>query len=232
MTHFPRGFTRRRFLGAITAGLFAAPALALFREEHLRWIESGDYADELTRTPSLMEGPFYPDKMPLDRDNDLLVIGNGKQALGEITQLHGRVLDLKGEPIKGLTVEIWQVDHHGVYLHSGSEGAEKRDALFQGFGKFETGSDGKYTFRTIKPVPYPGRTPHVHFKVKKGDRELLTTQCHVAGHPQLEKDGIYSSLKDPKLRELVRAKFVQKPGSKIGELEARFDIVLGVTPEA
>lgn len=232
MTHFTPRFTRRRFLGTVTAGLVTAPVLAAFREEHLRWVESGDYADDLTRTPSLTEGPFYPDKMPLDKDNDLLVIGDGKQAMGEVTRLHGRVLDTSGEPIKGLRVEIWQVDHHGVYLHSGSAGGEKRDALFQGFGQFETGKDGNYTFRTIKPVPYPGRAPHIHMKVMKGDRELLCTQCHVGGHPLLERDGVYRSVGDAKLRELVTAKFVPVKDSKTGELEAKFDIILGATPEA
>jgi len=216
----------------MATGLVAIPTLSVFREEHLRWVESGDYADDLQRTPKLIEGPFYPDKMPLDKDNDLLMIGEGKRSLGEVTHFHGRVMDLRGEPLKGMTVEIWQVDHHGVYIHSGSEGSEKRDPLFQGFGKFETSSTGVYTFRTIKPVPYPGRTPHIHIKVKKGDRELLCTQCHVADHPMLERDGVYRSISDKKLRELVVAKFEPNPKSKAGELEARFDIVLGATPEA
>lgn len=188
--------------------------------------------EELQKTPSLTEGPFYPDRLPLDRDNDLLVIGKGDQALGEVTHLSGKVTDLKGTPLKGITVEIWQVDHHGVYLHRGSANAGNRDPHFQGFGRFETGSDGQYRFRTIKPVPYPGRTPHIHIKVKKGDRELLTTQCHVDGHPMLARDGVINSLRTQAERDLVVAKFQPVVGSKIGELSARFDIILGATPTA
>jgi len=232
MEFFSPEFSRRQFLTQVTAGLVALPMLSIFREEHLRLLETGFLGDELQRTPSLTEGPFYPDRLPLDRDNDLLVIGKGDQSLGEVTHLTGKVMDLKGSPMKGVTVEIWQVDHHGVYLHSGSANAQKRDALFQGFGRFETGSDGGYRFRTIKPVPYPGRTPHIHIKVKKGDRELLTTQCHVAGHPMLARDGVINSLGTQAERDLVVAKFTPVAGSKVGELAARFDIVLGATPSA
>ncbi|MBL8065480.1 MAG: hypothetical protein JNM34_06430 [Chthonomonadaceae bacterium] len=232
MTHFSPRFTRRRFLGNVSSGIVSAPVLAAFAEEHLRWIESGDYADDLERTPALEEGPYYPDKLPLDRDNDLLVIGAGDQALGEVTHLFGRILDTSGKPMKGLTVEIWQTDLHGAYIHSKSINSYNRDKLFQGFGQFETGKDGSYKFRTIKPVPYLFRAPHVHYKIKKGDRELLTTQCLVAGHEKLDRDIVLRTLKDPKLRELVLAKYVPKKGSKTGELQAKFDIVLGATPEA
>ncbi len=118
----------------------------------------------------MTEGPFYPDHLPLDLDNDLLVINNSiTPAVGTITQLSGRVLDSKGDPIKGLTVEIWQCDANEVYLHSRDSGPKKKqqDLNFQGFGRFETSSKGEYRFRTIKPVPYPGRpAPHIHFKIE------------------------------------------------------------------
>jgi len=232
MTNYSPKFTRRRFLETISAGIVSTPLLALFKEEHLRWLESGDYADDLTRTPALEEGPYYPDKLPLDCDNDLLIIGKGDQALGEVTHLSGRVLGTDGKPMKGVTVEIWQADQHGAYIHSKSINGSKRDSLFQGFGKFETDKNGAYKFRTIKPVPYLFRAPHVHYKIKKGDRELLTTQCIVADYPQLDRDIVLRTVKDPKLRELVLVKFVPKRGSRTGELQAIFDIVLGLTPEA
>lgn len=193
----------------------------------------GAFADELTRTPRQTEGPFYPDKMPLDTDNDLLVLNDAiTPAVGEVTYLSGRILDAKGNPLRNAVVEIWQVDNHGAYLHSGTDNADKRDKNFQGFGRFLTGSTGDYTFRTIKPIPYPGRTPHIHFKVKRGSKELLTTQCYVKGHPGNDRDGIYKSLRDPKIRDSVTVDFAPMEGSKIGELVARFDIVLGMTPEA
>ena len=102
----------------------------------------------------------------------------------------------------------------------------------QGFGRFLSGTTGEYYFRTIKPVPYPGRSPHIHFQIKKRERELLTTQCYVKGHPGNEKDGIYRSLRDPKQRDALTVDFAPMKESRVGELTAKFDIVLGVTPEA
>ncbi len=194
----------------------------------------GLFADLLS-SPGLTEGPFYPDHLPLDLDNDLIVINNSTTpAVGTITQLSGRVVDTKGEPIKGLTVEIWQCDANEVYLHSRDSGPKKKqqDANFQGFGRFETSSQGEYRFRTIKPVPYPGRpAPHIHFKVKRGDRELLTTQLMIRGHEGNKRDGIFSQAGDAIDQELIQTDFLPIPDSKIGELYAKFDIVLGRTPE-
>src|SRR5436190_21766914 len=166
----PLANSRRHFLRhiALTSTLFTLP---------------GAFAEELLRTPRQTEGPFYPDKLPLDTDNDLLIVNEGlTPAIGEITHLSGRVLDSKGSPIRNALVEIWQVDAKGVYLHTKDTHAQ-RDSHFQGFGRFLTGSSGEYYFRTVKPVPYPGRTPHIHFKVKRSGKELLTTQCYVKGHP-------------------------------------------------
>src|SRR5262249_30026249 len=152
-------------------------------------------------------------------------------AVGEVTHLSGRILGANGTPVRNATVEIWQVDNRGAYLHSRSSNRANRDANFQGFGRFMTSSSGEYYFRTIKPVPYPGRTPHIHFKIKKGSKELLTTQCYIKGHPGNQKDGIYRSIRDPKSRESVTIAFDKIEASKIGELAAKFDIVLGRTPE-
>lgn len=210
--------SRRDFLrqAALTGMLFTAPGLFA----------------ELIQTPRQTEGPFYPDKLPLDTDNDLLVINEAlTPAVGEITYVSGRILDAKGEPLRNAVVEIWQCDQQGAYLHSRTDNREKRDKNFQGFGRFVTGSTGEYLFRTIKPVPYPGRSPHIHYKVKRAGKELLTTQLYVKGHPGNEKDGIWSRLKD-KQRESVTVDFAPLKGAKAGELAAKFDLVLGVTPAA
>src|SRR5437667_3668300 len=209
---------RRRFIRSLSLGaaLFTVPGL---------------FADELVRTPRQTEGPFYPDHLPLDTDNDLIIVNDGiTPALGDITHLSGRILDARGQPIRNALVEIWQVDGKGVYLHSHDTHAA-RDKNFQGFGRFLTGSTGEYYFRTIKPVAYPGRTAHIHYKIKKQGQELLTTQCYVKGNPLNEKDGIWKSIRDPKARESVTIDFSPLKSSRIGELAARFDIVLGVTPE-
>jgi protocatechuate 3,4-dioxygenase beta subunit len=194
----------------------------------------GLFADELTRTPRQTEGPFYPNKLPLDTDNDLIVVNNSlTPAVGEITHLTGRILDATGSPIRNALVEIWQCDAKGVYLHTADSGRkqDQQDKNFQGFGRFLTGSNGEYYFRTIKPVPYPGRTPHIHYKVKKGGKELLVTQCYIKGHPGNERDGVYRGIRDPKARDSVTIDFTPIKESKVGELAAKFDIVLGLTPE-
>src|SRR6266705_6693350 len=97
---------RRRFLRGLGLGaaLFTVP---------------GAFAEELVRTPRQTEGPFYPDHLPRDTDNDLIIVNDGlTPAVGEITHLSGRILDLKGAPIRNALGEIWQVDNNGVYLHS------------------------------------------------------------------------------------------------------------------
>ena len=205
---------RRRFLGALGLGAAA-------------FYTPGLFAQTLVETPRQTEGPFYPDTLPLDTDNDLLILNDRlTPAVGEVTHLSGRVLDRRGSPMRNVVVEIWQVDNHGAYLHSGTDNRDKRDANFQGFGRFLTGSTGEYYFRTIKPVPYPGRTPHIHVKVKRGDSDLITTQCYVKGHPQNGTDRLLQSIRDPRARESVVVAFAPVAGSKAGELSARFDIVL------
>jgi protocatechuate 3,4-dioxygenase beta subunit len=194
------------------------------------WSVPGAYAEQLVRTPAQTEGPFYPNHLPLDTDNDLLRINDlTTPAVGVVTWFSGRVLDLKGAPVRNALVEIWQVDNAGAYLHTGSMNREKRDANFQGFGRFVTGSTGEYLFRTIKPVPYPGRTPHIHVAVKTKGRDTFTTQCYIEGEPQNESDGI---LRRTENRDALIVPFAPLPGSTIGELTARFDIVLGFTPAA
>ena len=193
----------------------------------------GAFAQQLVPTAAQTEGPFYPNHLPLDTDNDLLVINDGiTPAVGAVTMLSGRILDVSGQPVRNAVVEIWQVDNSGAYLHTGSTNRDKRDTNFQGFGRFLTGSSGEYLFRTIKPVPYPGRTPHIHFAVKTKGREKFTTQCYIRGEAQNEKDQILRAMKDLTARDSLIVPFTPIPNSKIGELAARFDIVLGFTPPA
>ncbi|OWK34752.1 intradiol ring-cleavage dioxygenase [Fimbriiglobus ruber] len=220
MDFFP---TRRNFLRGgmvLGAAAFATP---------------GAFADQLLRTPPQTEGPFYPDKLPLDTDNDLIIVNNSlTPAVGEITHLTGRILDTSGQPIKNAIIEIWQCDAKAVYIHTADSGHKQsqQDKNFQGFGRFATSSKGEYYFRTIKPVAYPGRpAPHIHFKIKKGGRDLLTSQFFVEGHPGNARDGVVRGLRDPIDRELTMAVFTPVKESKVGELAASFDIVVGRTPD-
>ncbi|HEY1122287.1 MAG TPA: protocatechuate 3,4-dioxygenase [Haloferula sp.] len=196
------------------------------------WVP-GALAEALTLTPKQTEGPFYPVDLPLDTDNDLIILNDGlTPALGNITHLTGRVTDVKGEPIRNALVEIWQCDQNGVYLHKGSDSADKRDKNFQGFGRFLTGSTGEYYFRTIKPVAYPGRTPHIHFAIKMKGRDKWTTQCYIKGEKQNDGDMVLRGIKDDTQRASVIVDFLPLPDVKTGELAARFDIVMGYTPAA
>lgn len=212
----PHLWTRRKLIGTMAMAL-SAP---------------GAFAEQLTLTPRQTEGPFYPDPLPLDTDNDLLIVNDSiSTKIGQVTHLTGRLLDAKGDPIRNAVVEIWQADGNGVYLHKDTDDAEKRDKHFQGFGRFLTGSDGRYYFRTIKPVSYPGRVPHIHYAVKMKGHKKWTTQCYVKGAPGNEKDFVLQGIKDPKARESVIVDFAPMENSKIGELAARFDLVMGFTPE-
>jgi len=217
--------SRRRFLAQLGLGAAAVAGTDLFAR--------GAFAEELIRTPRQTEGPFYPDRLPLDTDNDLLVINDAiTPAVGAVTHLSGRVLDARGEPIRNAVIEIWQVDNNACYIHSRGSMNGRRDTNFQGFGRFLTGSSGEYYFRTIRPVPYPGRTSHIHFAVKVRGQERFTTQCYVKGHPQNQRDGILNGIRDRRARDSVIIDFAPMKESRIGELTARFDIVMGFTPEA
>jgi protocatechuate 3,4-dioxygenase beta subunit len=189
----------------------------------------GAFAEALTRTPKMTAGPFYPDKLPLDTDNDLLIINDAlNPGVGEITHLSGVVMDVKGQPARNTLVEIWQTDNNGIYIHSKSgNGRENLDTNFQGYGRFLTDSKGRYYFRTIKPRPYPGRTPHIHVKVSQKGKEVLTTQCFVKGDPGNKKDGLIKRLENA---DSLIIPFKPLKNSASGELQARFDIVIGVTP--
>jgi protocatechuate 3,4-dioxygenase, beta subunit len=143
-------------------------------------------------TPSQTEGPFYPVKEPKDADFDLLKNGDRSYSKGRASWVEGVVTDLDGRPLNGGIIEIWQCDENGHYDHP-ADGA-KIDPSFQGFGRVRLNADGEFRFRTIRPSPYVGRTPHIHAKILLGNKELLTTQLYVADDPGNAKDGIWRRL--------------------------------------
>lgn len=169
-------------------------------------------------TPAQTEGPFYPVELPHDSDANLLRNGSRQYTRGQPAWIEGVVADLEGKPVRGAQVEIWQCDHAGRYHHPGDGG--RADPDFQGFGRVSVGSDGRYRFRTIRPVAYSGRTPHIHVKVRLDRRELLTTQLYVEGDPHNERDFLWRRLGDD--RALVTVPFVR--GSE--GLQASFPIVV------
>ena len=200
----------------------------------------GVLAQELTATPSSrsLEGPFYPDVMPLDTDNDLLIVNDSiTPAVGEVTHLHRHGHHPSaGTPLRNAFVEIWQCDANQNYRHSrGLHDEHAPDANFQGYGRFLTNVKGEYYFRTIKPVPYvvgnTFRTPHIHFGVSRHGERIFTSQMLVNGHPDNARDRLTQRIEDPVAKETILVDFAPLPGSKIGELTANFDIVLGRTVE-
>lgn len=178
-------------------------------------------------TPRQTEGPFYPRQFPLDVDADLVQVRDRTgRARGTIAYLSGRLVAEDGRPIPGATVEIWQCDAGAVYHHVG-ENSRGADPDFQGFGRTLTGQDGAFRFRTIKPVPYPGRTPHIHAIVAAPGMARLTTQLYVEGDPGNERDGLYRSIRDPDQRRLVTLAYRAAPELEPGALLAEARIVLG-----
>jgi protocatechuate 3,4-dioxygenase, beta subunit len=181
----------------------------------------------LPPTPRQTTGPFYPRTLPLDADNDLVRIsGHATNAEGTITHVFGRVLDTNGNAIASAKVEIWQCDKRGHYHHVGDGDARQLDLDFQGYGTTLSATNGSYRFRTIRPVPYPGRTPHIHFAITTTAGRRLITQMYVAGEALNERDPVLSQIHDPASRAAVIVPLVPAPQLDQGALAGTFDIVM------
>ena len=213
---------RRRFLQTLAVG-----AAGLYTTRGL-------FAEQLTETAPSTEGPFYPDTMPLDTDNDLLIINDAiTPAIGTVVYLDGRIMSASGEPIRNAFVEIWQVDAKGSYLHTGGRAKGGADTNFQGYGRFITDTQGRYFFRTIKPVSYTlggFRSPHIHVAISRNGRRVFTTQMATKGDATHAKDIVMSRMSQAEQDTILRD-YVPLPGSHLGELTANFDIVLGRTAQ-
>ena len=201
---------RRRALSALVAGTVgsALPALA-----------NAQTRPALSPTPPDAEGPFYPRTLPADRDGDLThVAGRSGVAQGTLLYLAGTVRRTDGALLPGATVELWQCDALGVYHHVGA--TEPRDENFQGYGAVVTDAGGRYAFRTIRPVAYPGRPPHLHFKLTPTGGPGLTTQLYVKG------DGGPTSMFVGRDRDRLSITLASAQGREPGALAAQFDFVL------
>lgn len=215
--HVP--LSRRRLLSSLLLASGGVVTNALYAEAHLL-------------TPRATEGPYYPDHLPLDLDNDLTrVIGGAAPAGGTVVEFGGRLLKSDGAPVSGRTVELWQADQNGCYIHSrGLQRGKERDPNFQGYGRSVTNERGEYRFRTIRPGLYTGRTIHWHIAVSEGATRLLTTQLFIAGVAQNDEDGVLQRMGTPAQRLSVIREFLPRvPGGS--EQVGTWDIVIGGTPE-
>lgn len=209
----PYRLARRTLLAG--AGLGLVPGLPVF-------------AAGLVPTPEQTEGPFYPAGFPADSDNDLVQVrGQAAQAMGQVLHLQGRVIDLSGGARGTGIIEIWQCDAQGIYDHPRQQGRDRRDTAFQGYGRMLVDAEGRYNFRTLKPVAYPGRTPHIHLKVATADGRMLTSQLYVAGDPQNERDGVFRrAVRSPGQRERIEMKLERASGLEPGAMATTMDIVI------
>jgi protocatechuate 3,4-dioxygenase beta subunit len=209
---------RRGTLG--TLGTLAALCLG---GQTLLWLPgAAAIAAELAATPAQPRGPFYPNTLPAESDPDLALYA-GASAQGEPLVVSGRVLGRDGRPIANARVEIWQTNARGRYHHEGDASPAPLDPGFQGWGRTETGADGGYRFRTIRPLAYSGRTPHIHFAVTAPGARAFYTQMYFAGAPENRDDFLVR-----RLSEAERARITVAPAKEAGAAEpvARFDIVL------
>lgn len=210
---------RRTLLTGMSASAAAllVPALASAEE------------GKLVVTPRQTEGPFYPVEWTGDSDADLVLVkGEPAQALGQITHVSGRIMHRSTQPIAGAVVEIWQCDANGVYRHPRDETETRHhDQGFQGRGRVISDGSGRYSFRTIRPVAYAGRAPHIHFKLMLPDRRVLVTQMYVFGEPKNQQDGVLNSIRDRRQRESVIVPLLAADAVEAGALAGAFDIVVG-----
>ena len=180
----------------------------------------------LAPTPEQPLGPFYPRVLPADRDNDLVEIrGRGQRALGTVVFVDGRATDASGSGIADALVEIWQCDVHGKYLRPADDSPGPRDENFQGYGQARTDASGAYRFRTIRPVPYAGRPPHIHFQVTHPRHRRLVTQLYVQDARSDGGAGDAASRWGERTWPSLWVTFAPA-AREAGALEARFDIVL------
>lgn len=185
------------------------------------------------KTPPMTDGPFYPGAkdLPLDQDNDLTSFaGKSGVASGVLLDFSGRVMDDQGRAMKNTLVEIWQCNAFGRYHHSSDNNRAPLDPAFQGFGKVITDSEGRYRFRTIRPVAYPGRVPHIHVKVKSRSFGELTSQIFIEGESGNDRDFVLRSIRDEATRKRVMMTLKPAAPESGVKLVGEFDIVVGAMP--
>jgi protocatechuate 3,4-dioxygenase beta subunit len=207
-----------------------------------------DYRSTRTRSPSrpllplpeelhALAGPVFGEDAVEPGDEDLTAHGEG-EPLGERIIVHGRVTDEDGRPVPETLVEVWQANAAGRYLHEVDRHPAPLDPSFTGAGRTLTDANGGYRFVTIKPGAYPWRNhpnawrpAHIHFSLfGRAFTQRLVTQMYFPGDPLFELDPIFNSVRDPRARELLVARFDLERTEPEWALAYEFDVVLRHTP--
>nr|MBO2512046.1 hypothetical protein [Gammaproteobacteria bacterium] len=157
-----------------------------------------------------------------------------ESAIGPRIVVYGRVLDENGRPVPNTLVEIWQANAAGRYAHQWEQHPAPLDPNFTGYGRCLTDDDGRYTFITIKPGPYPWRNntnawrpAHIHFSIfGTAFTQRLVTQMYFPGDPLLPFDPIYQSIPDEDARRRLIATYDHDLSQPEWALGFRWDIVL------
>jgi len=214
--------TRRMFTGG---GLASAGLL----------VASSAGAVQRAVTAESPMGPFYPTLHPADADADLTLLkGHSARAAGQVIQVTGRVFDVRGNPLPGATLELWQANAAGRYPHKVDQHDAPVDPNFSGAGRTLTDAAGNYRFITIRPGEYPWRNhhnawrpAHIHFSLfGRAFMTRLVTQMYFPGDPLLPYDPMFTCIADERARNRLISVFDWETTVPEQALGYRFDIVL------
>jgi protocatechuate 3,4-dioxygenase beta subunit len=207
-----------------------------------------DYRSTVLRAPSRplltlpeelhrLAGPVFGDDAVAEGDADLTA-GHPGAPLGERIIVTGRVLDDGGRPVPNVLLEVWQANAAGRYVHEVDQHPAPLDPNFTGAGRTITDAEGRYRFVTVKPGAYPWknhanawRPAHIHFSVfGRAFTQRLVTQMYFPGDPLFPHDPIFNSVREPKARDLLVARFDLETTEPEWALGFQWDIILRSTP--
>lgn len=184
---------------------------------------------------SEITGPVFGANELGPKDNDL-ILNYAKTGLpiGERIVVHGQVLDENGRPVPNTLVEVWQANAGGRYRHKKDQYIAPIDPNFGGCGRVLTDANGHYSYRTIKPGPYPWRNQvndwrpaHIHYSIfGSGFAQRLITQMYFAGDPLIERCPIVATIRDEDAVRGLIAPLDPHAFQSFDSLAYRFDIVV------
>ena len=181
-------------------------------------------------------GPVFGHGLIGETDADLLTnyAAPGEAAIGQRIIVTGQLLDGGGHPVPGALIEVWQANAGGRYRHKRDGYLAALDPNFGGCGRCMTDADGWYSFRTIKPGPYPWpnrandwRPAHIHFSVFGPTfAQRLISQLYFEGDPLIDLCPIVNTIPDRDAIDRLVARLDMNATIPMDARVYRFDIVL------